>query len=158
MLKKVCLIFCIMTILCCLVGCESKSKKISILQSEVPIDQYIKDGGAKALFIYDKNNVLYKFAIYGNTGYDEDGKDIVASALSALSINTINSLLSLTDIDIKYNSTPLNDQPYLECYIEEFKDSEQQKEYELFIESLKLGVEAIEDAYGSQYVDAIEVH
>jgi len=157
MLRKCIVVFVLILSLCGLTSCRNQNEQVSILKSEVSIEQYLDSTGAKVLFIYDKNNILYKFVVYGSTDYDEYGKDIVASALSVLSINTINSILSLTDIDIKYESTTLNDKPYLECYIDRFDNSEQKKEYNLFIESLKLGVKEIEELYGSQYVEVIEI-
>lgn len=135
-----------------------KTESIVISSQDINLDQYIDNTGAKVLFIYDKNDILYKFIAVGSTNYNEYGEDIVASALSVLSINTVNSLLKLTDIDIKYKSRYNNGEPYLECYINELKNKKQEEEFELLLKSFKLGAESIEDSYGSEYVEVVEIH
>ena len=145
----------------CLTSCEKnieKDESIVISAQEINLNQYFDNTGAKVIFIYDKNDILYKFIVFGSTNYNEYGEDIVASALSILSFNTINSLLELTDIDIKYESKEVKEKPYLECYISELKNKKQGDEFELLLKSLKLGVESIEHSYGSQYVEVVEIH
>ncbi len=49
----------------------------------------------KACF-YLKDKKYFGFQVSGHAGYDEPGKDIVCSAVSALTINTVNALEELT--------------------------------------------------------------
>jgi len=136
---------------------EIKPIKIEDEGVDLDFDKYLDSSGAKVIFLYDDNGVLYKFIAYGNTNYKEYGEDIIAAALSTLSINTINSLLELTDIDVKYLSKEVNGKPFLECYIEEFQNAKQKEDFDLLVESFRLGAEGIEDSYGSQYLEVIKV-
>ncbi len=136
---------------------NERTESIQISGHEINLDQYNDDTGAKVIFVYDDNNILYKFIVFGTTDYNEYGDDIVAASLSALSINTINSLLQLTDIDVIYDDKEVDGKPYLECYINELHNKKQIEEFDLLIQSFKLGVESIEESYGSQYVEVIEL-
>lgn len=53
----------------------------------------------KAIF-YQKDGITFGFSVTGHAGYDESGKDIVCAGVSALVINTINSLETFTDDNI----------------------------------------------------------
>ncbi|NLJ89181.1 MAG: ribosomal-processing cysteine protease Prp [Epulopiscium sp.] len=46
----------------------------------------------KVVFYLNKNNNLCGFQITGHSGYGEYGSDIVCAAVSALTINTVNSI------------------------------------------------------------------
>ena len=52
--------------------------------------------------IYRDSKQRYKgFAISGHAGYAESGRDIVCAAVSALAINTVNSIEKFTEDDIR---------------------------------------------------------
>lgn len=90
---------------------------------------------------------FYKgFTVTGHAGYADKGKDIVCAAVSALVINTINSLESLTDDAIKVNSD--DDKGLIEL---EFL-SLNSVEAKLLIESLILGLKGIKDSDNGKYI------
>ena len=73
------------------------------------------------------------------------GKDIVCSAVSALAINTVNSIDCLTDNKFEVNEG--------EDGLLRFKfTSEPDKNGQLLIESLALGITDIKEEYGDKYL------
>jgi uncharacterized protein YsxB (DUF464 family) len=126
--------------------------------SNFNINDYKESKGVKAIFFYDANKIIYKFIIYGTTDYAEYGEDIIASAISVLSINTINSILEYTSVNIKYQSSELYGKPYLEGYVNNFKSNEEKHDYMLLIKSLLLGLTSIQEVYGIEYLDVIEIY
>ena len=90
-----------------------------------------------------KDDRITGFTCVGHAGYEEAGKDIVCAGVSALVINAINSIESLTaakfqvqekDGDIRF---VLED---LSC-----------REAQLLLESLQLGLKTIENDCGSMW-------
>ena len=49
----------------------------------------------KAAF-YTRNGKYFGFSVSGHAGFDEEGKDVLCAAVSALTINAVNSLEKLT--------------------------------------------------------------
>jgi uncharacterized protein YsxB (DUF464 family) len=49
-----------------------------------------------------KNNKFISFHIHGHAGYDEYGKDIVCSAVSAISITIVNGITEVLGINAPY--------------------------------------------------------
>ena len=84
------------------------------------------------------------FQISGHAGYEEAGKDIVCAAVSALAINTVNSIEALT-ADKSHGQE--------EDGLLRFKltdgCSEQSK---LLLDSLVLGLKSIRDTYGKEFL------
>ena len=90
------------------------------------------------------------FDISGHAGYDEPGHDIICAAVSALVINTLNSIERFTDdetdsvsdeasgtIEFRFRKRPSHDAA-------------------LLLDSMILGLEEIEDSSGSEaYIDII---
>lgn len=89
------------------------------------------------------------FTCEGHAGFDEYGHDIVCAGVSALVINTINSIESLTD-DTFDESTD-EETGYIGFTFKE-KPS---KEASLLVSSMLLGVEGIADSVGGDYVRII---
>lgn len=124
---------------------------------QIDVEKYLVSEGAKVIIISDSNNIPHKVIITGVTGYDEYGKDIVASALSMLSINTVNTFLELTNLDFEYNLKEYKKLPYLEFYINKTRNKEDELISRLLFDSFKLGVKNIEVNYGKEYVQLFEV-
>ena len=91
--------------------------------------------------IYKSNDLNIGFKVFGHSGYDDAGKDIVCAGISALTINFINSVEEFMDdrfvvttneedgmIDFKFESVP-------------------SKESQVLIDSLVLGLENLEQDY-----------
>ena len=98
----------------------------------------------KAIF-YSKNNKYFGFKIAGHADYGCCGKDVVCAGVSALVINTVNSIEEFTE----------------DCVVtEECQDglvrfkivgnvSSQSK---LLLKSLRLGLCSIYEEYGDKYI------
>ena len=84
------------------------------------------------------------FRSSGHAGYAEEGSDIICAAVSALTVNAINSIDELTDdaADVR------QDEGYLELRLE----GTCSKESSLLLDSLVLGLESIQERYGKKYI------
>ncbi len=90
---------------------------------------------------------IFGFRIAGHAGYDRYGRDIICAAVSALSINTINSIERFTtdrfaveqaDGDLKFKLVT-NEAP----------------ETQLLLKSFILGLESVRETYGDKYIRII---
>ncbi len=94
-----------------------------------------------------KHNGEYRgFECHGHSGFAEEGEDIVCSAISMLTINTINSIDHLLEDEI--NVTTDEAKGAMQCYFMG-KPSEGAS---LLMDSMKLGLESISAQYGAQYL------
>lgn len=84
------------------------------------------------------------FVISGHAGYEESGKDIICSAVSALSVNTVNSLEKLALVIPKVEQRD----GYLSCMFQE----ELNREGILLMDSMLLGMQTICENYGKTYI------
>jgi uncharacterized protein YsxB (DUF464 family) len=89
------------------------------------------------------------FEIEGHSGYSEEGSDIICAAVSALAINAMNSIESLTDASPLCNAKD----GYLSCLI----DDKVCPEAILLLDSLSLGLKGIEESYGTQYLHVLTI-
>ncbi len=94
---------------------------------------------------YKRDRSYIGFSVVGHAGYDKIGKDIICAAVSALTINTINSIDELTD----------------DKYVVESKDSgalrmkftgKSSKEGQLLIRALRVGLVKLYEEYGNEYL------
>ena len=94
-----------------------------------------------SITVYTQNGLNAGFRVFGHSGYETSGKDIVCAGISALTINFINSIEEFMDdrfvvntneedgmIDFKFEDTP-------------------SKESQVLIDSLVLGLENLEKDY-----------
>lgn len=98
--------------------------------------------------IYKRSEAdIFGFRITGHAGYDRYGRDIICAAVSALSINTINSIEQFTsdrftvnqsDGDLKFKLVT-NEAP----------------ETQLLLKSFILGLESVQETYGDRYIRII---
>ena len=100
----------------------------------------------KVNFLKKENGEILGFSVIGHAGYAENGKDIVCSAVSALVINTINSIDQLTGDEIKVNSDEYEGLIELEIL------SPISNETKLLIESLILGINSIKESNNEKYI------
>jgi uncharacterized protein YsxB (DUF464 family) len=85
------------------------------------------------------------FTVSGHAGYAESGKDIVCAAVSALTINTVNSVEELTDNKFKLAQD--------EAGRIEFKFDEKSDENgQLLLGSLSLGLTELAKEYGDRHL------
>lgn len=89
------------------------------------------------------------FECHGHSGFADSGEDIVCSAISVLTINTINSIDHFLEDEISVTSDEKKGD--LQCYF--LGDiSEGAK---LLMESLELGLTDIANRYGKQYIRVV---
>ena len=94
----------------------------------------------------DEQGNLRGFLCSGHSGYAESGSDIICSAVSALVINTMNSIEAFTD------DTCSCRQEQKSGTIEFRIVSNPCKESLLLLDSLFLGLQGIENEYGKKYL------
>ena len=96
--------------------------------------------------VWKSKNQYCGFESKGHAGYAEEGNDIICSAVSVLTINTVNSIDAFTDDD--YEAEQSEDGGYLKIH---FPESLSDKAA-LLMDSLVLGIESIQADYGKQYI------
>ena len=99
----------------------------------------------EVVFLMSKGK--YKvFSLCGHAEYARFGKDIVCAAVSMLTNNVFNSIERLTEDEF----TGYADEKKAEFSLN-FVD-EPSHDANLLVDSFRLGIESIADAYGSKYV------
>lgn len=100
----------------------------------------------RAVVFRDEDRKVRAFSISGHAGYAPSGEDIICAAVSVLTINTINSIEKLT-------------KDRFESQIEEASGDvsftltdEFSEETQLLLEAFVIGLDGIEQSYGSQYI------
>jgi hypothetical protein len=94
-----------------------------------------------------KSEDQYKgFESEGHAGYAEAGSDIICSAVSALTINAVNSIDRFTDDD--YEVEQAEDGGMLRVRFPETLS----ERAALLMDSLVLGIESIQADYGNEYI------
>ena len=93
-------------------------------------------------------NECVGFKVYDHAGFAEAGSDIVCSAISILTINTMNAIEQFTNVDFT------QDVDEKECMIE-FRIKKPTKETTLLLETMVLGLQALED--NEDYEDYIDL-
>ncbi|MFW5629165.1 MAG: ribosomal-processing cysteine protease Prp [Acetivibrio ethanolgignens] len=86
------------------------------------------------------------FLVEGHAGFDEYGRDIICAAVSAMVINTINSIEAFTED--AFEADMAEDGGRIEFKMV----SDISKESELLLNSLVLGLQGIETQYGNQFI------
>ena len=99
------------------------------------------------IFTKTSNDIYKSIECNGHAGFADYGNDIVCSAISVLTINTINSIDNLTDDEI-------------DVFQDEDKGiirfsfvSEPSHDAELLVRSFELGIESIYQQYGKKYLN-----
>ena len=99
--------------------------------------------------IRKSNGEYVGFSSKGHSGYAEEGYDIICSAVSALTVNTINSIEKFTDDAFKAEAAD-------GMVRWKFTELPLSKEAKLLMDSLVLGLEEIQENYGKKYIKIIE--
>ncbi|MHC1747545.1 MAG: ribosomal-processing cysteine protease Prp [Cellulosilyticaceae bacterium] len=97
--------------------------------------------------VYLKSHVLWRFRVEGHAGYARHGEDIVCSSVSTLVLNTINSIEELTEEVFILNEVD-NQTGTIDCEFPNRKLGVINKESELLLNSMLLGLKSIEQMYG----------
>lgn len=96
--------------------------------------------------IYNDEDQLCGFRTEGHAGYDKKGKDIVCAAVSALSLNVINSIEAFTQD--KFSCKQVED-----GFLELIMTEDISKESKLLLDSFFLGIRSISEDYGDTFVN-----
>ena len=101
-------------------------------------------------FYQTETGDMIGFRSEGHSGYADQGEDIVCAAISALVINTINSINELTDDEMDVDID--EDEGYIDA---SFFDTPG-KEAQLLLKSLALGLTNMEDDEAvTEFIDVI---
>ena len=101
-------------------------------------------------FYQTETGEIIGFRSEGHSGYADQGEDIVCAAISALVINTINSINELTDDEMDVDID--EDEGYIDA---SFFDTPG-KEAQLLLKSLALGLTNMEDDEAvTEFIDVI---
>lgn len=90
----------------------------------------------------DSGQKVYGFQVSGHSGYARQGKDIVCSAVSVLTQNTVNSIEKFTEDEVK-NFAVNEKEGFLHYELKTVS-----KESGLLLDSMVLGIESIAESYG----------
>ena len=97
----------------------------------------------------DARGICTGFRVCGHAGFAEYGNDIVCASVSVLVINTINSIEQFTDDSFVCDTDEKSG------LIEFHMNSIISNDSELLLNSLVLGLQAIEENYGNEYIKLI---
>jgi len=97
----------------------------------------------KVIF-YQRADEYIGVKVTGHAGFARKGKDIVCSAVSALTINTVNSIYELTDCAAKYE---VSEDGTIRCRVYDITPENQ-----LLLKSLRLGLCDVYKEYGDDYI------
>jgi len=97
--------------------------------------------------IYKESGQYSRFSVEGHAGYAGEGFDIICSAVSALTVNAVNSIEAFTEDGILAEEK----NGFLICQFEGPLSSKA----ELLMDSMVLGLTDIQNNYGKQYIRLI---
>jgi len=97
-----------------------------------------------ATFVKDSKDNIIEFRILGHAGFAEHGSDIVCAAVSVLALNTINSIEKFSNSSFKGEA---DDGLVRFEFI-----SDIDTESSVLVNSLLLGLQSIEEEYGTKYI------
>ncbi len=100
----------------------------------------------------DDKDRMVRFVTKGHAEYADSGSDIVCAAVSILVINFVNSVERFTKDKFVYESDEKSDE------VRFFLEDEPSGDTVLLSESMIMGIQAIEEAYGSKYVKLVVKH
>lgn len=95
--------------------------------------------------VYRRHDRPVGFRCSGHAGFAKAGKDIVCAGVSAIAINAVNSISALTGD--KYELDTRED-----GYIDFRICGEPSHEARLFLDSMVLGLQGIQDDYGGDFI------
>ena len=100
-----------------------------------------------SITIFKQGEQYTGFEFKGHAGFAKIGKDIVCAAVSAIVINTANSIEKFTSDQFSIDEG--KNGGYLKMSFQE----ENSSELKLLLDSMCLGLEKIQEQYGSKYIE-----
>ncbi len=92
-------------------------------------------------FYLDDNDLCFGFEAKGHAGYGKYGSDIVCSAISVLTLNTVNSFTELLHSEVTFKGDDKTGD--MEFKVTDYDNDSAQ----LLFRSLKLGLEGVHESY-----------
>lgn len=96
--------------------------------------------------IFCSGEKIVGFESEGHADYADEGYDIVCSAVSALTVNTVNSIETFTQDSFEGEEDPEGG------YLKVLVDGEISDWSQLLLRSLKLGLDSIAESYGEEFL------
>ena len=97
----------------------------------------------------DVKGLIEGFSLKGHAGYAAHGSDIVCSAVSMLTINTLNSICEFTSDTFTYQEDE-------QSGAMEFHMVSSGQQSQLLLKALLLGLDTVRNKYGKKYIDLKE--
>ena len=102
----------------------------------------------KADVFRNKTGDIYGFRLKGHADFAEEGSDIVCSAVSVLTINTINSIEAFTSERFECE-TDEKKGGFLSLFLPDTRDGKADKDVQLLLKAMLNGLNDIQKEYGS---------
>ena len=99
----------------------------------------------KAIFYMDSDSNYIGFCVSGHAGYARKGRDIVCSAVSVLTINTVNAVGKLTENEFKLENEKSGSIKF------KFLSKPDEKG-QLLLSTLSMGLTELYGEYGDEYL------
>jgi uncharacterized protein YsxB (DUF464 family) len=133
--KRILLFFCLIAFMIFIQLCFAKTTNSS---------------GIKALIYQNSQNTVYGLIVSGHSGYAESGSDIICAGVSAIVLNTINSIKEFTKdkTELKMKEK----EGFIYFFLPELQKGKGSKEAIVLLKAMKFGLESIRDTYGEKYV------
>ncbi len=94
-----------------------------------------------------RNGRTVGFLSGGHAEYDEAGKDIVCSAISALTQTCLLGLTDVVGLDERQLNWSVDEQTGITCILSSDTDGEQQTKAELLFLTMEAGLNSIKESY-----------
>ena len=94
----------------------------------------------------NKEQAFTGFECIGHAGYAPKGEDIICAGVSALVINTVNSLANFTKVEF---TTDMDEETGKLTVLFQTRST---RDSDLLMRSLVLGLQGIQNSYGNEYI------
>lgn len=99
-----------------------------------------------------KDGTIHGFSSRGHAGYADPGEDIVCAAVSAITVGTVNSIETLTGVEMK---AKMKD-GFLSARLPDLPEDSPLDKIQLLLESMQVMLVSIEESYG-EYIKIKQV-
>ncbi len=97
--------------------------------------------------LYFLDDHLYRFTVNGHAEFAEHGSDIVCAGVSALVINTINSIEHFIDENIVMKNMNKSS-GVIDCFFPDIKKGKYNEQTTILLQSMVFGLQNLEQVYG----------
>lgn len=101
-------------------------------------------------FIRDHSGLIREFSILGHAGFDEPGRDIICSAVSAIAYTALGGMEELVGI-LNYTEKD----GYMKFNLPAGIEKDKEKTVRVILDTMAIGLKQIENDYG-EYIEVID--